>query len=421
MVAAVNGERRLFNDNPRYQRESGVWSLSKQQLLIDSLLNDYDIPKIYLHDLQDEYEAHRSQYKFAVIDGKQRLHAIWRFLDSEFPLAQDFVFTGSSPPVSPTRDIAGKKFRELDANWRTYLEGKAIDTILIRPRNDDEIDDLFSRLNNGEALNAAEQRNAFGGRMCELVRSVAAHKFFDQNLAFENIRYSYLEVAAKILLIEWSQLHDGPLFVDLKKPHLDDLVRSHKIMSPSEERALMKRTTAELDQLRLIFTSEDPLLSRQAYVPMYFLFNRYLKRKYRGVALNSKLPTFLADFTVRRKENLELDENDQDSTLINFGRLIQQGTNDRSSLEDRVVILTRYFLAAYPDSVFPAEGRRRFDDEERRAIYLRAGGKCQSPGCQKKIAFADMHADHSVEWIKGGATTLANAQCLCVTCNSAKR
>jgi hypothetical protein len=98
MIAALNGERRLFNDNPRYQRESGVWSTAKQQLLIDSLLNDYDIPKVYLHDLQDEYEAHRSQFKFAVIDGKQRLHAIWRFLSSEFPLADDFIFTGSSPP-----------------------------------------------------------------------------------------------------------------------------------------------------------------------------------------------------------------------------------------------------------------------------------------------------------------------------------
>ena len=55
------------------ERESGVWSTEKKQLFLDSLFNGFDIPKIYLHDLR----GNDPRYDFAVIDGKQRLHAIW--------------------------------------------------------------------------------------------------------------------------------------------------------------------------------------------------------------------------------------------------------------------------------------------------------------------------------------------------------
>lgn len=44
----------VIDDAPEYQRESGVWSKSKQQLFIDTLLNGYDVPKLYFHDLRDD-------------------------------------------------------------------------------------------------------------------------------------------------------------------------------------------------------------------------------------------------------------------------------------------------------------------------------------------------------------------------------
>ena len=37
--------------DPPYQRETGVWSKEKQQLFIDSLINKFDVPKIYFHDI----------------------------------------------------------------------------------------------------------------------------------------------------------------------------------------------------------------------------------------------------------------------------------------------------------------------------------------------------------------------------------
>ena len=40
--------RKGIDTNPDYQRPA-VWTRAQKQLLIDSMLRDYDIPKFYLH------------------------------------------------------------------------------------------------------------------------------------------------------------------------------------------------------------------------------------------------------------------------------------------------------------------------------------------------------------------------------------
>ena len=69
-------EWEAINDSPDYQREAGVWSVAKQQLFIDTMLNRYDVPKLYFHDLRRNESTH---HKFAVVDGKQRLRALRNF------------------------------------------------------------------------------------------------------------------------------------------------------------------------------------------------------------------------------------------------------------------------------------------------------------------------------------------------------
>ena len=70
-------EKNSINISPDYQRESAVWAKDKQQLFPDSILNSYDVPKIYFHDLRGK----DPRFEYAVIDGKQRLFTVWQFLD----------------------------------------------------------------------------------------------------------------------------------------------------------------------------------------------------------------------------------------------------------------------------------------------------------------------------------------------------
>jgi hypothetical protein len=188
-------ERNVINDSPPYQRESGIWSREKQQLFLDSLFNNYDVPKLYFHDLRSKHP----KFKYAVIDGKQRLHAIWDFLDDKVRLADDF---NVEQPENDKPPKGGSTFSKLASNWQDIFKSKTLDVVLVQHAEEDDIEDLFSRLNNGEPLTAAEKRNAKPGAVTKLIRDVAAMRVLRERLAFPNTRYQHYEVAAKFLLIE---------------------------------------------------------------------------------------------------------------------------------------------------------------------------------------------------------------------------
>lgn len=61
---------------------------------------------------------------------------------------------------------------------------------------------------------------------------------------------------------------------------------------------------------------------------------------------------------------------------------------------------------------------RAFEDNTKRSVYERQGGKCNL--CGEPFKIEEMHADHIVPWSKGGHTTEDNCQMLCVTCNLKK-
>jgi hypothetical protein len=400
-------ERNVINDSPPYQRESGIWSREKQQLFLDSLFNSYDVPKLYFHDLR----AKHPKFKYAVIDGKQRLHAIWDFLDDKVRLADDF---NVEQPENEKPPKGGSTFSKMAPNWQDIFKSKTLDVVLVQHAEEDDIEDLFSRLNNGEPLTAAEKRNAKPGAVTALIREVAALKILRDRLAFPNTRYQHYEVAAKFLLIEKTEASGGGIFCDLKKKFLDGMVESGKNAASAEIDGLRRRVERGLKSFARVFSKKDPLLRKQAYAPLYYLFVKLMEREYADPQLYSHMKKFLEKFHVKREQNLQKPEDERDAVLIEFGRLMQQGTNDLNSLRDRISILRRYFLLEYPE-VSLRDKRRAFTEEERIAIWILSGKQCAI--CAKELELADMQADHDKQWAYGGPTSLKNGRALCENCN----
>lgn len=401
--------RNSINESPEYQRESAVWSRDKQQLFIDSIINKFDVPKLYFHDLRGSKGLH----DFAVVDGKQRLHAIYEFMSGKLKLADDFKLYNSGDHDSAPK--GGIYFSEMDEIWREEFKGTALSVVLIQNANDDDIEELFSRLNNGEPLNAAEKRNAMGGDMCRLIPEVAKNKFFSDYLKIKNSRYQHYEIAAKFIHLENTSQSGGGIFADLKKRFLDDMVSKNKKLDTATKSGLLKRVNDQLANLSKVFSKKDPLLAKQAYPPLYYIFVKRMVAEYGDPSLFTKIRSFLENFQADRALNLEKPEEDRDNALIEFGRLMQQGTNDLNSLRDRISILTRYFLLSYPDVILK-DSKRLFNDEERLAIWILGGKKCAK--CGKNVDLDEMHADHQTQWAFGGETSLKNGRCLCISCNS---
>jgi hypothetical protein len=342
--------RSAINEKPPYQRESSVWSLEKQQLFIDSLLNGYDVPKIYLHDLRGIEETK----VYAVVDGKQRLTTIWRFLTNEFPLASDFRIEPNNYPELPPEAVppaAGMFFRDMDPIWQEVLKSTFLAVVLIQNAREEDIEDLFSRLNNGEPLNAAEKRNAMGGDMARLVREVAGRPFFKERLSFSNARYHHFDLAAKLLLIEDRRLDGEDGVPDLRSRTLDEFVQSNRRVDPARRPELLAAVDRTLGIMEGVFDRQDPLLAGLSGPPVFYLFVSQLARRHPDGRLLGRIATFLRQFHRDRVASLDLPEEEQDADLHEFTLLLQQGTNEKANLERRVAILTRAFLAANTDLV----------------------------------------------------------------------
>jgi hypothetical protein len=340
--------RSAINEKPPYQRESSVWSLEKQQLFIDSLLNGYDVPKIYLHDLRGVEETK----VYAVVDGKQRLTTIWAFLTNLFPLAPDFRIEPNNYPELPPEAVppaAGMYFRDIDPIWQEVLKTTFLAVVLIQNAREEDIEDLFSRLNNGEPLNAAEKRNAMGGDMARLVREIAGRPFFKERLKFSNARYHHFDLAAKVLYIESLRLDGDSEIPDLKSRTLDEFVRANRRVEPERRAALLAAVDASLALMEQIFDREDPLLAALPNPPVFYLFVAGIARAHPGERLPGRIATFLRTFNRDRIDALEQPEEEQDAALHEFTLLLQQGTNEKANLERRVAILTRAFLAESTD------------------------------------------------------------------------
>lgn len=403
---------------PEYQRQAGVWGLEKQQLFLHTLFGQYDVPKIYMHKLPVNGGLHAH----ALVDGKQRLECIWSFLDGNIALGDhdyqptDVVRRRQSPFPSK-----GGLYADLSPFWQEQFKSIQLDVVIIHDAELDDIEELFFRLNNGEPLNAAEKRNAMGGNMCRLIREVAEHKFFTDTIFLPNKRYQHYDLAARFLLIEQGIKEGASQYRDLKKRFLDHLVRAdrYRNMSVAGLDALKNSVDKQLKALGKVFGKKDPLLKRAGYPQLYYLFVKEMESNYAGEKLFSQIKQFLPEFARERAESLDLDPeekgDERHAYLDEFERLMQQG-NDKLSLEKRVSTMKRFFLLRYPETKL-RDKRRNFSEEERYAIFIRSGQKCEECGTKFRH-FGEFQADHAVQWAHGGGTTLRNARALCQSCNA---
>lgn len=403
---------RKIDLEPEYQRESNVWSLDKKQLLIDSILNEYDTPKIYLHDLRDD----RKEFDFAVIDGKQRLSTIWEFIKGDFPLSNSFAFSEKRDENNLPK--AGNYYKDFSDFWVQEFLSYVLSVTEVKNADKEDIEELFQRLNNASTLTAAEQRNGFGGDMAELIRKVAEHKLFKSNVSFKNKRYSYREVAAKILRLEKFKLDEGGSYCAIAKKYLDDLVKKNKSMNADELKKLKKSVNKTLDAMSIIFTTKDPLLSKITATHLYYIFIRDIKKTYGHESMNSVLTNFLKKFEIARISNSKLDDDEddnlKDTDLTRYSELMQHGTNNPTNIEVRMEVLIKKFLLWNSD-ILIKDPKRSFSREERFVLWQNADEKCVK--CKKTLKFDEVDGGHIEDHIKGNKTILSNGQCECVSCN----
>ena len=135
-------DKKLILD-PDYQRRA-IWSVDKQTAFIESLYMEIMIPPIYVVEIPGEDILEETKYE--VVDGKQRLTAVWDFIKGTLRL--------NERNLEYYADIFGGKtfpeIREIEAEKTSQMLSSILDIYVITANSPEFTKyDIFARLNRG--------------------------------------------------------------------------------------------------------------------------------------------------------------------------------------------------------------------------------------------------------------------------------
>ena len=158
----------IYLVNRRYQRKL-VWNKNEKEAFVDSLKNGYPVP-LFLFSV-NEYKGQRRQ---EIIDGMQRLNAIFGFIENEYEI-DGYYFDLSSTALTKQlldENILKQHTPILDRTSCVNIASYELPFSSYDEDNPDIIDEVFRRINsNGKHLSRQEIRQAGAtGEFAELVR-----------------------------------------------------------------------------------------------------------------------------------------------------------------------------------------------------------------------------------------------------------
>jgi hypothetical protein len=206
-----------------YQREK-IWSRRNQEELLDSIVQNIDIPKLYLARVTDNENV-----DYECIDGKQRMTTLLSYFKPE-------------PNEKPlTVRIAGEKYTYKRLKEDLPKLAKKIEdfelTFVIYPKIDDEdfLREIFRRLQLGVRLNAGELLKTYSGTIRDFVyKEMGRDAPFLSRTNLSDKRFSRQVTLAQICINSFSR-HERGDFVRARYDDLGDFFEEKSNLDDNDE------------------------------------------------------------------------------------------------------------------------------------------------------------------------------------------
>ncbi len=407
---------RQINLEPGFQRNS-VWSWADRQRLIQSIVQGYPVPSIFLYRRE-----HRGRLIYDVIDGKQRLEAIFmftrlgRFKRDWFDARIDL---GDGQERWNWKDIR-KHRQDIAAAIHSYK----LQTVEVTGELG-QIIDLFVRINStGKRLTSGEKRHArfFTSPFLKAAEQLVSkhHRFVtDQRILSQAQldRMKGTELFAELLM---SLHHGGPIN---KKTSLDRAIGNDSV-NGNTLRRLAREFSQTLGRVRRMFPDLRQTRLRNS-AEFYSLFLLVWEMEQAKLILTEKKRTRIA-FELLKRLSTGVDQlRDQLRKAIpgkpaqrlfqEYLLTIQGDTDSAANRERRRQLLRSLLWTVYERK----DDKRTFSDEQRRILW-NSSEKKMCAACGKPLNWDDFTVDHIKAWARGGSTSLRNAQLMHRNCNARK-
>jgi len=316
-----------------YQREK-IWSRQDQELLLDSIIKNIDIPKMYLAEVKGD-----ENFDYECIDGKQRMATLLNFFKPEE--------AGENPLAVR---IAGERYTYKRLKEELAPLADKIDkfelTFVVYPENIDEefIREIFRRLQLGVRLNSGELLKTHTGAMRDFVyKEMGKDAPFLAQTKLSEKRFSRQFTLAQICINSFARSETGD-FVRARYDDLEDFFKEKYNLDRKDENLVRIREVLQIMDKH--FGQEASRISSRAVAVSAYLFveGLYVRKESRVIPAFVRFYSALLD---EIKENLGLlssfDKPTNPTILEGFQKYISQASVEPYAIKRRNLFLEKAF------------------------------------------------------------------------------
>jgi|GEM_PF-4723321 len=379
----------IINYQPDFQRRS-VWSEKQKVYLIDTLLNDFSIPKVYVRQIYDEQ---RGGNIYEIIDGQQRLTTIMAFLNGEFKLSKK----RHPKPEYFDYNLEDKYFHDLSIDQKKKIINYTISVDLVEGTKE-EITEMFLRLNlSNTSLNSLEIINSqYFGDFKAAVSTLSEEfieKFVENKIlsASSIKRMGDMSLVSSCLVFQLYGITDKQKKIETAFKDYDSWDEDSMDTSKREFRKIFNLISETLFESELRTTKFNSL---NGFLSLFEFFHDYLCK--RNFSLQKEQFENVRETLYWFQLNIKQDG-------IGVGKewfdCTQQGGDTLNSRHKRKEILESLLR----DFFNKKDLRRSFSKDERKIAWNSSDRRCQNPKCNKLInSFEEFDLDHIIPFDRGG-------------------
>jgi Protein of unknown function DUF262 len=305
-------KRRDRYEIPEWQRGE-VWDDAKKQQLIDSILRGWRLPKFYfVKNADDDYE---------VVDGQQRLSAIYEFFANELALTPE-----------STKQFGGPYYKDLKPKFSDAFDDFEIDYDEVEDAAEVELKQFFQRLQEGLPLTSSEKLNSVHSKLRDFCKTLAKHDFLKKSIVVADTRFAHFDILSKAAVIQIEGIEAGLRYDDIKP-----VFEAQSNFSTTS--AAATRLKAALEFLATAFPKPSPILKNRTVVQSIISLACRLVSTGNAGGLEKKFGGFVLHFMSELSRQVELGQLASDHDFIRFQKSIN--ANVKAGVRTRQEILLR--------------------------------------------------------------------------------
>lgn len=417
--------------NHEYQR-APVWKSAQEQMFIDSIFRGYSIPAFYFHHKKTSKDG-LSKEVLEIIDGQQRINAIYDYYEGAYILLdpKDSKFKFPNFVEGEECPWAGKRYKDLNEDLKTRFLEQSVVIYRIEAEDENEIRDLFIRLQGGIPLSPQEKRDSWPGGFTDFVMGLGGkyevkrypgHHFFTHVAKPSGGESNKRKLAAQVALLYFHRREsERRSFCDIKSVNIDNFYHQKINFSSSSEEA--KRFYTILDKLVEIFKNEKikPIKGHYA-IDLTLLVDNLLddyaagwdKKLFRAFIEFHK--NYLAAAEAVKKDIFP--EEKHQKYYDSYVRWTSAKTDLADTIRRRHEFFSQEMLSLL--DLKKKDPKRAFGIIEKEIIYYRDEQMCQvckMRGDSEIVPWNDAQFHHVQEHHQGGESTIDNGALVHKNCH----